>query len=89
VFGEVEALVTSVLDGYNVCIFAYGQTGSGKTFSMEVCVCVFWGEGASERVLRVCASLYRFMYLIDLLVYLIEYRFMHLIDLLVYLIEQR
>mmetsp|Transcript_79902 Transcript_79902/g.129513 ORF Transcript_79902/g.129513 Transcript_79902/m.129513 type:complete len:788 (+) Transcript_79902:81-2444(+) len=35
VFGEVEALVTSVLDGYNVCIFAYGQTGSGKTFSME------------------------------------------------------
>jgi len=27
--------VTSVLDGYNVCIFAYGQTGSGKTFSME------------------------------------------------------
>jgi kinesin family protein C2/C3 len=35
VFAEVEALVTSVLDGYNVCIFAYGQTGSGKTFSME------------------------------------------------------
>jgi len=51
-------------------------------------VCFFWG-GASERVLRVCASLYRFMYLIDLLVYLIEYRFMHLIDLLVYLIEYR
>jgi len=35
VFEEVEALVTSVLDGYNVCIFAYGQTGSGKTFTME------------------------------------------------------
>ena len=32
---EVEALVTSVLDGYNVCIFAYGQTGSGKTYTME------------------------------------------------------
>jgi len=29
------ALTTSVLDGYNVCIFAYGQTGSGKTFTME------------------------------------------------------
>jgi len=27
-------LVTSVLDGYNGCIFAYGQTGSGKTHTM-------------------------------------------------------
>eukprot|EP00698_Gefionella_okellyi_P003156 TRINITY_DN12952_c0_g1_i1.p1 TRINITY_DN12952_c0_g1~~TRINITY_DN12952_c0_g1_i1.p1 ORF type:complete len:982 (+),score=261.46 TRINITY_DN12952_c0_g1_i1:83-3028(+) len=35
VFEDVEPLVTSVLDGYNVCIFAYGQTGSGKTFTME------------------------------------------------------
>ncbi len=34
-FGEVEPLVTSVLDGYNVCIMAYGQTGSGKTHTME------------------------------------------------------
>ena len=36
VFDEVKALVTSCIDGYNVCIFAYGQTGSGKTFTMEV-----------------------------------------------------
>jgi kinesin family protein C2/C3 len=30
VYNDVSALVTSVLDGFNVCIFAYGQTGSGK-----------------------------------------------------------
>ncbi|CAM9642440.1 unnamed protein product, partial [Chrysoparadoxa australica] len=35
VFAGVQPLITSVLDGYNVCIFAYGQTGSGKTFTME------------------------------------------------------
>ncbi|XP_043700677.1 kinesin-like protein KIN-14Q isoform X2 [Telopea speciosissima] len=35
VFEETAPLATSVLDGYNVCIFAYGQTGSGKTFTME------------------------------------------------------
>jgi len=35
VFGIVQPLCVSVLDGFNVCIFAYGQTGSGKTFTME------------------------------------------------------
>ncbi|EQC40033.1 hypothetical protein SDRG_02690 [Saprolegnia diclina VS20] len=35
VFAQVKPLITSVLDGYNVCIFAYGQTGSGKTFTMS------------------------------------------------------
>jgi kinesin family protein C2/C3 len=34
VYADVSQLVTSVLDGFNVCIFAYGQTGSGKTFTM-------------------------------------------------------
>ncbi|XP_064195292.1 kinesin-like protein KIF25 isoform X1 [Anguilla rostrata] len=31
---EVKPLLTSLLDGYNVCIMAYGQTGSGKTHTM-------------------------------------------------------
>ncbi|KAI4301793.1 hypothetical protein L6164_035037 [Bauhinia variegata] len=35
VFDVTKPIVTSVLDGYNVCIFAYGQTGTGKTFTME------------------------------------------------------
>jgi kinesin family protein 25 len=34
VFGDVKPLLTSLLDGYNVCIMAYGQTGSGKTYTM-------------------------------------------------------
>eukprot|EP00736_Rhodelphis_marinus_P004532 Rmarinus@m.29146 len=34
VFSDTEALITSVIDGYNVCLFAYGQTGSGKTHTM-------------------------------------------------------
>ncbi|XP_075642220.1 kinesin-like protein KIN-14I isoform X2 [Castanea sativa] len=34
VFSDMQPLIRSVLDGYNVCIFAYGQTGSGKTFTM-------------------------------------------------------
>ncbi|CBI16998.3 hypothetical protein VitviT2T_029264 [Vitis vinifera] len=28
VFGQTSPIVTSMLDGYNVCIFAYGQTGT-------------------------------------------------------------
>ncbi|CAH8320645.1 unnamed protein product [Eruca vesicaria subsp. sativa] len=35
VFSDMQPLVRSVLDGYNVCIFAYGQTGSGKTYTMS------------------------------------------------------
>ena len=34
IFDEVQSLVESALEGYNVCILAYGQTGSGKTYTM-------------------------------------------------------
>mmetsp|Transcript_91538 Transcript_91538/g.296319 ORF Transcript_91538/g.296319 Transcript_91538/m.296319 type:complete len:746 (+) Transcript_91538:103-2340(+) len=34
-FDGIRDLVSSMLDGYNVCIFAYGQTGAGKTHSMQ------------------------------------------------------
>ena len=27
---DAKCLMTSVVDGYNVCIFAYGQTGAGE-----------------------------------------------------------
>lgn len=33
VFGDVEPVVTSAMDGYNVCIFAYGQTGMGQALA--------------------------------------------------------
>ncbi|KAI4301878.1 hypothetical protein L6164_035115 [Bauhinia variegata] len=35
VFVEVEPILKSAIDGYNVCILAYGQTGTGKTFTMD------------------------------------------------------
>ncbi|WJZ91700.1 hypothetical protein VitviT2T_010747 [Vitis vinifera] len=35
IFSDVQPLVQSALDGYNVSIFAYGQTRSGKTHTME------------------------------------------------------
>ncbi|KAF5401374.1 Kinesin motor domain protein [Paragonimus heterotremus] len=34
VYREVDDLIVSCIDGYNVCIMAYGQTGSGKTYTM-------------------------------------------------------
>ncbi|XP_057534841.1 kinesin-like protein KIN-14F [Amaranthus tricolor] len=35
IYSDTQALIRSVLDGFNVCIFAYGQTGSGKTYTMS------------------------------------------------------
>ncbi|XP_039014872.1 kinesin-like protein KIN-14F [Hibiscus syriacus] len=35
VYTNIQPLIRSILDGYNVCIFAYGQTGSGKTYTMS------------------------------------------------------
>ncbi|XP_048113155.1 kinesin-like protein klp-3 [Alosa alosa] len=34
VFEGTLPIITSCVDGYNVCILAYGQTGSGKTYTM-------------------------------------------------------
>ncbi|KAL4630315.1 kinesin-like protein KIFC3 isoform X3 [Arapaima gigas] len=53
VFQEVRSLITSCIDGYNVCIFAYGQTGSGKTYTMEG---VEDNPGINQRALRLLFS---------------------------------
>ncbi|XP_030017350.1 kinesin-like protein KIFC3 isoform X3 [Sphaeramia orbicularis] len=53
VFQEVQSLVTSCIDGFNVCIFAYGQTGSGKTYTMEG---VADDPGINQRALRLLFS---------------------------------
>lgn len=53
VFQEVQSLVTSCIDGFNVCIFAYGQTGSGKTYTMEG---IPEDPGINQRALRLLFS---------------------------------
>ena len=34
VFEDTKPIITSCVDGYNVCLIAYGQTGAGKTYTM-------------------------------------------------------
>ncbi|XP_065194514.1 uncharacterized protein LOC135825817 [Sycon ciliatum] len=34
VFEDTLPIITSCVDGYNVCLMAYGQTGAGKTYTM-------------------------------------------------------
>ncbi|XP_036606589.1 kinesin-like protein KIFC3 isoform X1 [Trichosurus vulpecula] len=53
VFQEVQALITSCIDGYNVCIFAYGQTGAGKTYTMEG---TLENPGINQRALQLLFS---------------------------------
>ncbi|CAM9809238.1 unnamed protein product [Ectocarpus fasciculatus] len=50
IFKDTGYLVTSTVDGYNVCIFAYGQTGSGKTYTMFGAGGIGGGVNASEGV---------------------------------------
>ncbi len=45
VFEDVAQLVTSALDGYNVCIFAYGQTGTCGGYPYMGWVEGVWGVG--------------------------------------------
>jgi len=44
VFKEVQDLVQSAIDGYNVTLFAYGQTGAGKTYTM------YGGQGEQQGI---------------------------------------
>ena len=46
IFEEVGQLITSALDGFQVCIFAYGQTGSGKSYTMQGPEMDAYGENA-------------------------------------------
>eukprot|EP00397_Hematodinium_sp_SG-2012_P016542 GEMP01016882.1.p1 GENE.GEMP01016882.1~~GEMP01016882.1.p1 ORF type:complete len:804 (+),score=171.46 GEMP01016882.1:16-2427(+) len=54
VFAEAYPLATSVLDGYNICIFAYGQTGSGKTYEyIDAIMCAIYIDIRNLCALRI------------------------------------
>ena len=50
IFEDVSQLVTSALDGYNVCIFAYGQTGKQSPGSWQSS---FWALPSAASVRHV------------------------------------
>ena len=70
VFDAIQPLITSVLDGYNVCIFAYGQTGSGKTYTMEGSFDKLEERGVSPRAID---ELFKFIDAADNWVYNVKF----------------
>lgn len=52
----MQALITSCIDGFNVCIFAYGQTGAGKTYTMEVGARCLAATGRGSGFCMVCCA---------------------------------
>lgn len=71
VFEETKRLITSAVDGFNVCIFAYGQTGSGKSHTMQGSDT---NPGVTPRALEELFSLVEYMknYTVVLKCYMVE-----------------
>ena len=57
VYAQVSPVVTSVLDGYDACIFAYGQTGTGKTWTMQGSRDAASAKGVNPRAVQELFSL--------------------------------
>ncbi|GMH56505.1 hypothetical protein TrLO_g10873 [Triparma laevis f. longispina] len=52
VYEDTSHLITSAIDGYNVCLFAYGQTGSGKTWTMTGDIKSEENQGITPRAMK-------------------------------------
>jgi len=52
VYEDTQHLISSAIDGYNVCLFAYGQTGSGKTWTMTGDINSEENSGVTPRAMR-------------------------------------
>ena len=52
VYEDTSHLITSAIDGYNVCLFAYGQTGSGKTWTMTGDIHSEENQGITPRAMK-------------------------------------